>query len=178
MQGAGVGVAASGTPRRGLPPVPRKPLREVISPETAEKLGFGKSIDGSKMGPEDFASDGSVSFEVIMPQGISVFDIQVDAEVGADRDQVFRITMTDREDGGARGIPTRALVGDPNSAGYQTFKAGVMQWATLMPPNSHNEPTPADKDPIPLPFDPHVQRPRARRVRQSREVRARRQVRL
>ncbi len=153
VQGAGVGVAASGTPRRGLPPVPRKPLREVVSPETAEKLGFGKSIDGSALAADDFASEGSVSFEVLMPQGITVFDIQVDAEVGADRDQVFRITVTDREDGGARGIPTRALVGDPKSAGYKTFKNGVMQWASLLPPNSHNEPTPADKDPIPLPFD-------------------------
>jgi hypothetical protein len=153
VQGAGTGVVASGTPRRGLPPVPRKPLREVVSPETAEKLGFGKSIDGAQMGPDDFAAEGPVSFEVIMPQGITIFDLQVDAEVGADRDQVFRITVTDREDGGARGIPTRALVGDPKSPGYRTFKAGVMQWASLMPPNSHNEPTPADKDPIPLPFD-------------------------
>jgi hypothetical protein len=153
VQGAGTGVVASGTPRRGLPPVPRKSLREVVSPETAEKLAFGKSIDGAQMGPDDFAAEGPVSFEVIMPQGITIFDLQVDAEVGADRDQVFRITVTDREDGGARGIPTRALVGDPKSPGYQTFKAGVMQWAGLMPPNSHNEPTPADKDPIPLPFD-------------------------
>jgi hypothetical protein len=153
VQGAGTGVVASGTPRRGLPPVPRKALHEVVSEETAAKLGFGKSIDGSELGPNDFAAEGPVSFEVIMPQGISIFDLQVDAEVGADRDQVFRITVTDREDGGARGIPTRALVGDPKSAGYQTFKKGVMEWASLMPPNSHNEPTPADKDPIPLPFD-------------------------
>lgn len=153
VEGAGTGVVASGTPRRGLPPVPRKPLREVISPETAAKLGFGKSLDGASVGPDDFAAEGSVSFEVIMPQGISIFDLQVDAEVGADRDQVYRITVTDRADGGARGIPTRALIGDPKSHGYQTFKKGVMEWASVLPPNSHNEPTPADKDPIPLPFD-------------------------
>src|SRR5947208_2469539 len=28
-----------------------------------------------------------------------------------------------------------------------------MEFASILPPNSHNEPTPADKDPIPLPFD-------------------------
>src|ERR1700750_1574350 len=28
-----------------------------------------------------------------------------------------------------------------------------MELARILPPNSHNEPTPADKDPIPLPFD-------------------------
>jgi len=55
----------------------------------------------------------------------------VDAVVGADRDQVFRITITDREDGGSRGIPTRTLLGDPQSGGFQKFKAGVLQLAAL-----------------------------------------------
>jgi mono/diheme cytochrome c family protein len=146
--------AAGQNPLRRLPPGgPRQPLRTVVSEETAKRLGFGKSIDATAVGPDDFASDSSVWFEVPLPQGITVFDIQVDAEVGADRDQVYRITVTDREDGGARGIPTRTLLGDPQSNGYRTFKAGVMQFASLMPPNSHNEPTPADKDPIPEPFD-------------------------
>ncbi len=151
--GAGAAAVANGAPRRGLPPVPRVPLRDVVSDETAAKLGFGKSIDGSELATGDFAAEGSVSFEVKMPQGITTFDLQVDAEVGADRDQVFRIVITDREDGGSRGIPTRALLGDPKSKGYQTFKAGVMEFVGILPPNSQNEPTPADKDPVPLPFD-------------------------
>jgi hypothetical protein len=88
-----------------------------------------------------------------MPEGISIFTFQVDAEVGRDRDQIFRITITDREDGTSRGIPVRSLLGDPQSAGSRTFKAGVLQLASLMPPNSNFEPTPADKDPIPEPFD-------------------------
>jgi hypothetical protein len=143
----------AGTPRRSLPPVPRHLLREVVSPESASALRFGTSIDGTEVGPDDFAADGPVSFEVKLPQGVTVFDLQVDAELGADRDQVIRITVTDREDGGARGIPTRTLLGDPQSRGYRTFKAGVLEFASLLPPNSHSEPTPADKDPIPLPFD-------------------------
>ena len=28
-----------------------------------------------------------------------------------------------------------------------------MEFANLLPPNSHGEPTPADKDPVPDPFD-------------------------
>src|SRR5215831_18281951 len=145
---------AGQNPLRRLPPGgPRLPLRTVVSEETAKRLGFGKSIDSVSVGPDDFASDSSVWFEVPLPQGITVFDIQVDAEMGADRDQVYRITVTDREDGGARGIPTRTLLGDPQSNGYRTFKSGVMEFASLLPPNSHNEPTPADKDPIPQPFD-------------------------
>ncbi len=81
-------------------------------------------------------------------------DFQVDAEVGADRDQVFRIIMTDREDGSSRGIPVRAILGDPKSGGYQAFKNGVLQLADVLPPNANGEPTPADKDPPPEPFDP------------------------
>jgi len=137
-----------------LPPGPRQSLRSVVSAETAKKLNFGTSPDGTPIGPDDFASEGPLLFEVPMPEGAFTFDLQVDAELGRDRDQVFRIMISDREDGGPpRGQPTRALLGDMKSAGYKTFRAGVMEFATLLPPNSHGEPTPADKDPVPEPFD-------------------------
>jgi hypothetical protein len=116
-------------------------------------LNFGKSPNGAPIGPDDFASEGSVMFEVPMPEGQFSMNIQVDAELGGDRNQVVRILISDRADLGSRGIPTRALIGDMSSAGYKTFRAGVMEYATLLPPNSHSEPTPADKDPIPDPFD-------------------------
>ena len=80
-------------------------------------------------------------------------NLQVDAELGGNRDQVVRIVISDRADGMTRGQPTRALIGDMNSAGYKAFRAGVMEFAALLPPNSHGEPTPADKDPVPDPFD-------------------------
>ncbi len=143
---------AAGGKGRG-PTGPRQPLRALISAESAAKLGFGKSIDDTPVGPEDFASDSSVVFEVPVPPDSAGFELQIDADLGRDRDQVFRITISDRDDGGSRGIPVRALLGDPKSAGYRTFKAGVMELASLLPPNSYNEPTPADKDPIPQPFD-------------------------
>ena len=139
---------------KGLPPAgPRQPLRAVVSEETAKKLAFGKSPDGTAIGPDDFASELSTSFEVPVPEGVFGVDFQVDAQIGSDRDQVFRITLSDREDGGARGIPTRSLLADPQSAGYRAFKAGVLELAAILPPNSHSEPTPADKDPVPEPFD-------------------------
>ncbi len=136
----------------GQPTGPRVPLRTAVTEETARRLGFGKSPDGSEIGPDDFASDGSINFEVPLPQGVVAIDFQVDAAIGVDRDQVFRITIGDREEG-PRGIPTRAFVGDPQSAGYRKFKAGVLEFATILPPNSNIEPTPADKDPAPEPFD-------------------------
>src|SRR5262249_36955039 len=140
--------------RRGVvPPGPRQTLRVLANEETARRLNFGKSIDGAPLGPDDFASEGSVMFEVPMPEGRFTLNLQVDAELGANRDQVVRVVISDRADGMTRGQPTRALVGDMSSAGYKAFRAGVMEYATLLPPNSHGEPTPADKDPVPDPFD-------------------------
>jgi len=132
---------------------PRVPLRSVLTEESAKKLALGQSPDGSTMGPEDFASEGSTSFEVKLPDGIAFFELQVDAEVGRDPDPVFRITISDREDGGTRRVPVWGLVGNPQSSGYKAWKAAVLEFARLLPPNSHGEPTPADKDPIPEPFD-------------------------
>lgn len=140
--------------RRGiLPPGPRQKLKDIVSPETAQRLSFGSSPDGTLIGPDDFAAAGSVMFEVPLPEQPMLLNLQVDAELGRDRNQVVRIVISDRADGRTRGQPTRALVGDMNSAGYKAFRAGVMEYATLLPPNSHGEPVPADKDPVPDPFD-------------------------
>ena len=45
------------------------------------------------------------------------------------------------------------VLGDPHSAGYKTFRAGMAEYVALLPPNSHGEANPADKDPVPPPFD-------------------------
>lgn len=140
--------------RQGIvPPGPRQPLRTLVTEEIARKLNFGKSPDGTLIGPNDFATEGSAMFEVPMPEGPVSLNLQVDAELGSNREQVVRIVIADRADGVTRGQPTRALMGDMKSAAYQEFRAGVMEFASLMPPNSHAEPTPADKDPVPDPFD-------------------------
>jgi Protein of unknown function (DUF1592)/Protein of unknown function (DUF1588)/Protein of unknown function (DUF1587)/Protein of unknown function (DUF1595)/Protein of unknown function (DUF1585)/Cytochrome C oxidase, cbb3-type, subunit III len=140
--------------RRGiLPPGERKALRAMVNEETARRLNFGKSPDGAAIGADDFASEGSVMFEVPMPEGRFSLNLQAEAELGGDRDQVVRIVIADRADGMTRGQPTRALLGDMNSPAYQAFRAGVMEFASLLPPNSHGEPAPADKDPVPDPFD-------------------------
>ncbi len=147
-------VEAAANLRRGImPPGERKKLKDIVSPETAQRLNFGKSPDGTPIGPDDFASEGSVMFEVPMPDQPTLLNMQVEAEIGSNRDQVARIVISDRADGQTRGAPTRALVGDMKSTGYKNFRAGVMEYASLLPPNTHGEPTPADKDPVPEPFD-------------------------
>ena len=140
--------------RRGIaPPGARQTLKALVNDETARRLNFGKGPDTATLGPDDFASEGSVMFEVPTPEGRFSLNLQVDAELGGNRDQVVRIVISDRADGMTRGQPTRALIGDMTSAGYKAFRAGVMEFAALLPPNSHGEPTPADKDPVPDPFD-------------------------
>ncbi len=61
--------------------------------------------------------------------------------------------MTDRPEGSARDAIQRVLIGDPASAGYKRFRAGIAEYVALLPPNSHGEANPADKDPVPPPFD-------------------------
>ena len=141
--------------RGAVPAGPRIPLREAVTEECAKALKFGTSPDGASIGADDFASDlASTGIEVKLPAGMTTVNFQADAQVGADHDQVFRVIITDREDGSSRGIPLRAIIGDPKSTGYQAFKTGVLQLADILPPNSNGEPTPADKDPPPEPFDP------------------------
>ena len=48
-------------------------------------------------------------FEVPMPEGTIHVGLQVDAELGGDRDQVFRIIISDREDGRTAASPTRVI---------------------------------------------------------------------
>lgn len=151
---AAAGTAPASGRGRGPEP-PRLPLRSVVTEESAKALHFGTSPDGAAIGPDDFASDLSTTpIEVRVPAGMTVVNFQADAEVGAEHNQIFRVIITDREDGSSRGIPIRGIIGDPKSAGYQTFKSGVLQLAEVLPPNSNGEATPADKDPPPEPFDP------------------------
>lgn len=157
---AGAGAAGAGVGKGRGPAVPRIALRTVVTEDSAKKLDFGTSPDGAAIGPDDFASDlATTAIEVKLPEGMTSFDFQADAQVGVDHDQVFRVILTNREDGGSRGIPVRAILGNPDSEGYKKFKAGVLQLAEILPPNSNSEATPADKDPPPEPFDPTYNTP-------------------
>ncbi len=114
---------------------------------------FGASPDGSPMGPDDFATTGTVSFEVDVPAGGNLLSFVADAELGADRNAVVRVMVSDRPEGPARDASQRAIIADPQSTGYRTFRAGMAEYVSLLPPNSHGEANPADKDPVPPPFD-------------------------
>jgi mono/diheme cytochrome c family protein len=146
-----IGAAAR---RRPVGPIlASRPLREAISMEAARALAFGVSPDGSAVGPGDFAASSAFSFEVPPAPDGHVYEFHADATLGANRNAVARVVITDAPGGPAREAANRVFIGDPGSAGYRKFRSDIAQYVALMPPNSHGEANPADKDPVPAPFD-------------------------
>ena len=133
---------------------PEQPLKTVLDEATIARLEFGKGPEGVAMKSEDFATSGSTFFEVKLPEGAFGAELQVEAELvpGESSDTVLRCILSDTEEV-SKGRPIVALLGNPRSAGYKKWKAGVLEFAKVLPMNSQGEPAPSDKDPIPAPFD-------------------------
>ena len=131
-------------------------LRAALPADVAGSLAFGTSPDGTALGPEDFATTGTVSFTIDVPAAGTVgtvMEFQADADLGRDRNAVVRVTISDRPEGSPRDASQRVILGDPTSAGYAAFRRNIAEYVSLLPPNSHGEANPADKDPVPAPFD-------------------------
>jgi hypothetical protein len=163
-RGAGADTASANTntttaaagPRGRFPQGPileTKTLRSTLTADTIAALGFGTSPDASMMGPDDFATTNTITFVLPSAAPGTTDELQVEAELGAERDAVVRVLVADSEAVPARGSRARVFLGDSTSAGYRTFRAGLADYVALLPPNSHGEANPADKDPVPAPFD-------------------------
>jgi hypothetical protein len=150
--------------RQPGPIVATHPLRSVLPADQAARLAFGTSPDGTPLGPDDFATTQTTSLTIDLPAPTDlpasagdpkklVAELHVDIELGRDRQAVMRVMVADKPNGPARVPGQRVLLGDPAGAGYRTFRAGITEYLSLMPPNSHGEANPADKDPVPPPFD-------------------------
>jgi hypothetical protein len=129
------------------------PLREILPAAEVARLQFGVSVDGTPVGPNDFAATGPLKLELNVDHESYLAELHTDVELGADRDAVIRVMLNSRPDGPSRVGGQRVFIGDPASAGYKTFRAGIAEFVALMPPNSHGEANPADRDPVPPPFD-------------------------
>ena len=141
---------------------PQQPLTRLLDEESLKKLSFGKRPDGAPADPMDFATSGDteLSFSIVTPEGAAGLELQVDGELGSGQsaDAVVRCVISDREDL-SRGRPAWALLGHPDSASFQSWKASVLEFAANMPQTSHGEPTPSDRDPIPPPYDTSYNQP-------------------
>lgn len=128
-------------------------LRAALPADVAGSLAFGTSPDGTPLGPDDFATTTTVSFTIDVPPGGNLMELHADAELGRDKNAVIRLAISDRPEGSPRDAGQRVILGDPASAGYRAFRRNIAEYVALLPPNSHGEANPADKDPVPPPFD-------------------------
>ena len=141
---------------RAMPPAPilaTHALRQVVAAEDVTALAFGTSPDGTAIGPDDFAVAKAAKFAVNVPAEGKSVELQADVELAGEPNAVVRVFIGSRPDQSARDPGQRVFLGNPSSAGYRTFRAGVAEYVALLPPNSHGEANPADKDPVPAPFD-------------------------
>ena len=131
--------------------------------ESAAKLKLGQGPEGAKVGPEEFVTSGesTLFFDVKTPPEAVAVAVEIEAEIlpGQAGDAVLRVTVADREDLSKGRPPAYAIMGNPASKGYQTWKAHVLEFAANLPQTSHGEPTPADRDPIPAPWNNDYNQP-------------------
>ena len=133
-----------------------RPLRDVLDAENHAKLAFGRSPDGRDVGPDDFVlvADTSLTVNVAVPsdaRGLSL-DVTVEIDPASMGNAVLRCTVSESEKV-PEGSPTWVLLADPQSKGFRSWKANVLEYARNLPQTSHAEPTPSDRDPIPQPLD-------------------------
>ena len=136
---------------------PQIPLAAALDPDSLRKLGIERREDGQYGASTAFVTPGGSAplfFQVVPAPDASAVEVQMEAEIGPPEtgDAVVRCTISESEDL-TRGRPVSALLGHSGTAGFEQWKAGVLELAAALPQTSHGEATPSDKDPIPAPFD-------------------------
>ena len=103
-------------------------------------------------------------------------ELQADAELGKDRNAVVRLMISDRPEGSSRDAGQRVLLGDPQSAGYKTFRAQHRRVRRAPAAELARRSESRRQGSGPAAVRQHLQQPRARRVRAEGEVPAQRHV--
>lgn len=133
-----------------------RPLREFLAPEMAAKLKFGQHPKGVTVKADDFVTDQAQSPVIVIPipkdarSGRLIVDAELDVMHGPDR--IVRCTIAQQEDTD-QGKSVSGILVNPDHPGFESWKAGVLEFARLLPQVSHREPAPSDRDPIPQAFD-------------------------
>ena len=147
---------------------PPKPLREMLDEETIAKIGFGRGLDGSVIGPDDFVTTGakSLGFELKIPADARFLAVVMEVELDMERsgDSIARVLVSETEEGSGR--PAWVLLGDSTTQAFRDWKKDVLAYAARFPQTSHGEPTPSDRDPIPPPWDNTYDEPERDRFHQ------------
>jgi hypothetical protein len=133
-----------------------RPLRQFVTPETIARLDFGKHPRGGTLTSSDFVSVGTKppAFELPIPEGATSAKMLVTAELDVEygEDCIVRCTIAQLEETD-QGKSVSGLLASPQSTTFADWKAGVLEFARLLPQVSQREPAPSDRDPIPVPID-------------------------
>jgi hypothetical protein len=131
-------------------------LAALLSAESARQFAFGRHPRGRTVEAHAFVTAGSarLEFDLPVPRGAReaefLVDVKLDLEQG--EDGVVRCIISDGQSAATEGAAA-TLLANPDGAAFQSWKAGVLDFARLLPEVSHREPAPSDRDPIPAPFD-------------------------
>lgn len=138
--------------RRGEP----EALSAFVSEETLRPFAFGQHPRGGEIGQQDFVTFGSQtrSFDLEIPEGVRGLEVLVDVELDLvhGEDGVVRCSIIEGDDP-AKLKTNSALLADPIGKPFENWKAGVIEFARLLPQVSQREAAPSDRDPIPFPFE-------------------------
>jgi hypothetical protein len=132
-----------------------QPLANVLPAGSAAAFAFGNHPHGAAIEAGDFVTVGVVSRSLELPIPADARGLEVLVEPALDlvhgESCVIRCEISGSEMlAGER--PISALLADPAGAAFIAWKAGVVEFARLLPQVSHREPAPSDRDPIPPPF--------------------------
>jgi uncharacterized protein DUF1592/uncharacterized protein DUF1588/uncharacterized protein DUF1587/uncharacterized protein DUF1585/uncharacterized protein DUF1595/cbb3-type cytochrome c oxidase subunit III len=138
------------------------PLRQVVSAASAQQLKFRQGVNDALLGTNDFATVGALTLpiEFFVPAGAIGAEVTVDVELDLEHgdDALVRCAISSKviegqgQTAAATGVVS-ALLANPESPQLDAWKAGAMELARKLPQVSHREAAPADRDPIPPPWD-------------------------
>ncbi len=138
-----------------------QPLRKQVTLPVEEDLKFGLHPRGGKIGPDDFVTIGaqSLTLELPIPTGVNSARLQITPEIDTTfgEDCIVRSKVELKAPPGVP--PVSGLLANDTSAEFKSWKSGVFQFARLLPPRSHGEPAPSDRDPIPPLIDSKYNNP-------------------
>jgi hypothetical protein len=126
------------------------PLLAVLDEETKQAIGLKGDADAMDF---EVPAGAVVPITVKAPEGVMGVGLTLEAILPEKYPEaVLRVTVSDAPTINA-GVPNSVILGFENQPGYQLWEKNVLAFSEAMPQNSHAEATPADKDPIPPPFD-------------------------
>lgn len=133
-----------------------QPLSKFLTDASVRRFRFGEHPADEPIGGNDFVTIGTEPFAFELPilEGATsaAFTVVAELDVEHGDDCIVRCLISQEEETD-QGKQVSALLANPDGVAFDKWKAGVLDFARVLPQVSHREPAPSDRDPIPPPFD-------------------------